>query len=602
MLLLLGALLARVGFLQIVRGGKYDARARKMHFSALCIPATRGRILDRHGRPLAVSYHSRSIAADPQVIENPDLFATRLAFALNDPGAAPAFAARIREQKARGKRFVYLRRRVDRDLSEQVARSRVRGLILQEEPRREYPQGSGAAAVLGAVGHDPRGRIQGLTGLEARFDGLLQGRDGHCEIFRSGLREQLHLFPETKVEAQPGADLVTTLDAAVQQIVEAGLDRLVERHHPKTACAVALDPFTGEVLALAGRPSLDVEAFPGVAKESLRIPSVHCPYELGSTLKPLILAWALTRGAVHPGQILDCGPGVRVFGHRRLRDVHAYGRIDLETVIVKSSNIGMAQVALALGVEETRAYLHLLGFGARTGIEIAGEEPGWVTPDAKWSETYTLISVGMGRELLVTPLQLARAYAALINGGDLLRPTLLRDQPRTLERRIPFDAEAVAFVKRAMERVVSAQGTGRRARVNGLRVAGKTGSSEKYDRPGHFVSSFLGYAPADDPRLLVLVVADDPKSYQGIRPYGGVVAAPVVGEILRRALPLLPSHQLSSTLPESGVRLSSRDSRGKVRNAAVYRSGVWTGETDSPVAIGRNPDSVGEEVCRSGRG
>jgi cell division protein FtsI/penicillin-binding protein 2 len=597
LLVLLGGLVARAGYIQLVRGDEFAERARQMHFKLVTLPAPRGRILDRHGRPLAASYHARSVAADPQEVAHVEEFATRVAFLLHEPQAAPEFAALLEEKRRAGKRFVYLRRRVDRDLAERVCASGLRGLDIREEPRREYPHGRAAAAVLGVVGADERGRIAGLTGLEHRFDAFLRGTDGLSSVFRSGKRETLHLFPERARPPQPGRDLHTTLDATLQQVVEDALDGLQQRHRPRSSCAVALDPATGEILALAGRPALDPAAFPRVGRDCLRVPAVQCSYEPGSTFKPLICAWALTRGAVQPDQVFDCGPGLKWFGGRRLRDVRPHGHLDLLHVLVKSSNIGIAQVGQALGSDETFDYLRRLGFGRRTTVEVSGEQPGKVTERAKWHRNYTLVSVSMGHEVAMTPLQLAIAYSALLNGGSLLRPTLLRGPVRTTGR-IPFDPAALRFVRHAMERVVE-EGTGRRARVTGLRVAGKTGTCEKYPEGSRrYVSSFVGYAPADDPRLLVLVVADEPRAVGGCKPYGGVVAAPVVGEIFRRALPLLDRYE-TIALPESGVRHRNSELRqGKVRVAAVHRSSVWVGERDSPAAS-RSPDSVGAVPSRS---
>jgi cell division protein FtsI (penicillin-binding protein 3) len=469
---------------------------------------------------------------------------------------------------------------------------------VREEPRREYPQGRAAAATIGVVGADQDGRVAGLTGLERLFDARLRGTDGVRHVLRSGRHEALHMYPDRVRPPQVGADLETTLDVVLQEIVEEALDGLEERHRPRAASAIVLEPHSGEILALASRPALDPALFPDLDPRSLRIPAVQDAFEPGSTIKPLIVAWALTRGAVRPQQMFDCGPGVKFFGGRRLEDVKPNGLLDLTQVLVKSSNIGMAQVAQALGCDEMHRLLGLLGFGRKTGVEATGEEPGRTTERKKWHRDYTLVSVSMGHELMVTPLQLAAAHASLLNGGLLVRPTLLRGEPRLPGARIPFDAAALAFVRRAMELVVQ-EGTGKRARVPGVRVGGKTGTAEKYpEGSGRYMASFLGFAPVDDPRLLVLVFADEPQAVDGIKPYGGVCAAPVVGEILQRALPLIDD-VLDRAPPESGVRQQKVFQKGKVRVAAVHRSSVWVGEGDFP-ASSRNPDSGGADSRRMG--
>jgi len=601
LLVALLALVVRAGYIQLVRGDELADRARRQQFTTVEIPAPRGRILDRQGRPLAVSYHARTVAADPQIIDDAGEFGTRVAFLLGEPEAAPRIAALVTSKRAEGKRFVYLRRRLDREAADRLCAARIPGLIVREEPRREYPHGRAASALVGMVGADAHGRVAGLTGLERIFDQRLRGTDGVCHVLRSGRREALHLYPERARAPEPGADVVTTLDVCVQQIVEEALDGLEERHHPRAACAIVIEPMSGEILALAGRPVLDPATFPDVDQQSLRIPAVQDSFEPGSTIKPLIVTWALTQGAVGPGQIFDCGPGVKYFGGRRLQDVRPNHSLRLEEVLVKSSNIGMAQVGQALGCDEAFRLLGLLGFGRRTGIEVTGEQSGRFTERDKWHANYTLVSVSMGHEVTVTPLQLAMAHAALANGGRLWRPALTRNVPRPAPVEIPFDPAALAFVHRAMERVVE-EGTGRRAGVPGLRIAGKTGTAEKYPEGSHrYVSSFVAFAPVDEPRLLVLVLADEPQPVDGIRPYGGVVAAPVVGEIVRRTLPLLDDI-LDRAPSESGVRQEQRvQSKGKVRVAAVHRSSVWAGEGDFPAA-GRNPDSGGAQFRRSGGG
>jgi cell division protein FtsI (penicillin-binding protein 3) len=596
LLLVLALLVGRAGYIQIVRGEEFARRARKQHFADVGIPAARGRILDRQGRALAVSYHARTFAADPQAVADPGEFGTRAAFLLGEPEAAPAFAALVAAKKAEGKRFVYLRRRVDREVAERAEAAGVPGLVLREEPRREYPHGRAASAVVGVVGADAEGRVSGLTGIERIFDERLRGIDGISYVLRSGRHEALHLYPDRERDPQAGGDLALTLDVVLQEIVEEALDGLEKRHHPKSSCAIAIDPFTGEILALGNRPALDPAAFPDIDPESLRIHAVQDAFEPGSTIKPLIVAAALTRGAVRPGQLFDCGPGVKFFGGRRLEDVKPNHTLDLEHVLVKSSNIGMAQVGQALGCDEACRLLGALGFGRKTGIEVTGEEKGRITERAKWHPDYTLVSVSMGHELLVTPIQLAVAHAALLNGGRLVRPTLLLGSAPEAPSRLPYDPAALAFVRRAMEKVVE-EGTGKRAAVPGLRVGGKTGTAEKYPEGSRrYLVSFVGFAPAHAPRLLVLVFADEPQAVDGIRPRGGVVAAPVVGEILRRSIPLIEEILAPS---EPGVRHKlGTETDGKVRVAAVHRSSVWAGEGDSPVSS-RNPDSGGAKSSRS---
>lgn len=595
-MLLLGllSLLVRTGWFQLVRGDEFARRAYAQHYRETVVPAVRGRIYDREGRLLVSSCHFKTVAADPSEVDDIDLFSSRVALMLGQPGSARSFADLIRRKKEEGSRFVYLARRVERDAADRLASADLAGLVLQEEPRRNHPHGQAAAALLGFVGEEGRG----LTGLEKEYDARLTGRPGREFVMRSGGRipQRMRLFPEMDLQPVPGVDLHVTLDLRIQQIAEEALDGLKEAFRPISCCAVVLDPMTGEIFALAGRPSADLDG-EVASLEGLRLFATQFPYEPGSTVKPLIMAGALTAGVVSPATVFDCGDGYKMLGHRLLHDVHSYGPLDLESILVKSSNIGMAQVGRALGIQKTYALLRDYGFGRPTGLGLGHEEAGKLTPLPRWREDYTLVSVSMGHELVVTPLQLALAMGSLINGGRLLRPRLVVGAETAPEKSIPVSPSALRFVVNAMVKVVG-EGTGKAARIEGLRVGGKTGTAEKYPKDeGRYISSFLGFAPADRPALLVLVVADEPHRRDRGIPYGSVVAAPAVHQILRRALPLR-GVPIPTTLSGSGVRQEQQEHEGMVRVAAVHRSsenaGGWL-----PPAQGRNPDSEGAD-CRTG--
>ena len=533
LLVALGGLLARAGYIQVVRGDEFRTRAHRQHFQRVAVPAERGCILDRNGRALVSSYHSRSLAVDAKAAhevaarnakrEKRPLgrwtveWAAQYALAIGEPERTQEIAQRIDDAFSNHNRFRYLARWIDREVADRVEAAKLPGLIVLEEPRREYPHGRLAAAVLGMVGPDESGHPHGLNGLEAVCDKLLRGREGECAVQRSGRREQLHLYPELDSKPVAGRDLTTTLDIVVQRIVEEELDALEETYQPEMACAIAMDPRTGEILAIAGRPGLDPNAFPNVDRNALRIPAVHMSYEPGSTMKPLIAACALTHGVVGADQVFDCGPGYRKFGWRVVHDVRPKGDLDLAGVLIKSSNVGMAQVGLALGNRSTHEFLGAVGFGRKTGIALLGEEPGLVTDLAKWREHEHLISVSFGRAVMVTPLQMVTAIASLANGGYLVEPRILANRRRRAPRAIGYSSDALRFARETMVRTVD-EGTGRRARVDGISIGGKTGTSELYPKGSQkYDSSFVAFAPADDPRLVVLVVARDPKKTRPLR-------------------------------------------------------------------------------------
>ncbi|MCZ6573474.1 MAG: penicillin-binding protein 2 [Planctomycetota bacterium] len=601
LLLFFTALVARTGYIQVWLGEEYADRARAQHFREIEVPATRGSILDRNGRVLAVSYHACSVAVDPARIDDPGLYSLELTLQLGEPQRARELARLVARKKEHGKRFVWVKRRLDREPVEALQDGGRAALVVLEEPRRENPHGAAAASLLGVVGDD----ACGLCGLEYTFDARLRGRPGTRYVLKEGRgRVPWLLFPERGREAVPGLDVVTTLDLGIQVVAERELQALQDEFSPRWSCALVMDPRNGEIVAMAGRPGLYGGRFRKAPPEAFRVPAVHCNFVPGSTLKPLIMASALHAGVVRPGQTLDCGPGRKRFGGRLLHDVTAHGVLSLADVLVKSSNIGMAQVGRALGMRATYATLRAAGFGARHGIELPGEERGRLTPFKRWHPDQTLVSVSMGHELLVTPLQLATMYCGLLNGGTLHPPRLVSRElaPSVREpRRLPIGPDALDFVRRAMVRVV-AEGTGRRARIPGVSVGGKTGTSGKFPKGcGKYTASFVAFAPAEAPRFVVLVVADEPQRPDGGTPYGSIVAAPAAGRILREALRLSDSSSISSP-SESGVRLKGHGF-GMVRVAAVQSSGATVGEVGSP-AGGRNPDSAGEEnfeavECRS---
>jgi len=559
-------LLVRTGYMQVFSAEKIALRAHDQHFDLVELDATRGRVYDRHGRILAGSYYGITVAADPQRVEDADLFATRLAFLMGEIDAAPGFAKRIRSRRAAGSRYVVLHRGLDRDAAERLAAARLVGIDLREEARRVYPHENAAIQLLGLFGGagDPKQRM-GLGGLEAQFDSRLRGSDGS----RNALmllhrvdgrvkREEHLLYPERCRPALSGLDLHTTIDVALQQIAEEALDEMQERHSPKRSCAIAMDPRTGEILAMASRPTFKLADWPGVDRESLKVQAIEWCYEPGSTIKPLILAAALSEGVVRPGQQIDCGTsGRHRFGRRLLHDVHAYGVLELADLLVKSSNIGMGQVAQAMGSARLHSWLLAYGFGSRIGLPLSGESAGTVLKLERWKTNYEDVSVGIGYGVAVTPVQLLSAYAAVITDGVLRKPRLLRDADCAVEHRPgrALDLSRVErdFVRRAMGRVV-AEGSDTLARIPDWPVGGKTGTSKKY--PLHlkrYVASFVGFAPVEDPQILVLVAADEPTRKDGGVPYGRVVAMRAAGRFLRRARPLLESEH-EEALSRSGVR------------------------------------------------
>jgi cell division protein FtsI/penicillin-binding protein 2 len=435
----------------------------------------------------------------------------------------------------------------------------------REEYLRRYPQGGLAAHVVGLRDIDNRGR----GGIEQSCDHLLRGEDGSRVLLRDARGRVVQIRDAASQAPRHGQSVTLTLDTVWQLLVEEELSQLVAAWQPRGACAIAMDPTTAEILAMASWPAFDPNNPTGVLPHAWQNLNLVSMYEPGSTFKPFVVAWALQQGLLRPDEEFDCEHGAwRMGGGRRiLHDHHPYGVLSVTNILVKSSNIGMAKIAERLTNRGLYEATIAFGFGSRTGIDLPGELHGLVRPLAKWT-SYSTGSIPMGQELAVTPIQLITAHAALANGGTLMKPRILRmERESSLARHrapnsllaIPADpasdvarsgaADVVSrtvgsdvaewLVRVPMLEVVE-RGTGQRAQVAGRTVFGKTGTAQKidpatgaYSATGH-VCSFIGGAPAENPRVLVLVVVDEPTV--GSDHTGGQVAAPAAGRMLDKLL------------------------------------------------------------------
>lgn len=529
--------------------------------------AHRGDILCRGGEILARSVRVRSVFADVPNIEDPTGFVIEVGQVLALTGNERRDL--VERLRAPGRGFAWVRRGPTESQAVRLEGLGLPGLGFRDEMRRVYPGGCLAAHVTGLVDIDGRP----LSGVEAAFDDLLSGVDGFREVARDGAGQPIVLADGIEVPPLDGETIRLTIERTVQAACEDALDSVMAEFRPRGAMAVALEPTTGAILGMASRPGYD-PADPGSAPaDAWRNRTIADLYPPGSTFKPLIGVAALDAGVVHPADVIDCHGGVWRYRGRTLHDAHPHGRLAFRDVIVRSSNIGMAQVGLALGPERAQAALAGLGFDRPTGMGLGGERAGRITPPNRWSY-YTTTSVAMGHELALTPLQLCQAFAALANGGVRMRPYILEEvrdaAGRTVARQRPQVASRICSVEAARIMtdilcgvVEDEHGTGRRAHIDGVRVAGKTGTAqhERGADRGTYVSSFVAYAPAEQPLICVLVMVDRPQgSY-----YGGTVAAPAVRQILLRSLPVLEARARAeagnacassspSPVPESGGR------------------------------------------------
>jgi len=493
------------------------------------ITAHRGKILDRNAQPLAISTPVDSVWVNPGELATvrdrwPTL--TQL-LGLNPDQLHRLIADRIDRE------FVYLKRHVAPRIAEQVARLHVAGVYLQREYRRYYPTGEVAAHVVGFTNIDDVGQ----EGLELAYDGALSGVDGSKRVIRDRYGQTVEDVEYIKLPRN-GADLTLSIDKRIQYLAYRALKTAVTRHSALGGSAVVLDARSGEVLAMANQPSYNPNNGADRVGERYRNRAVTDVFEPGSSVKPFTVVSALETGTYRPETRIDTRPGFLHVGRYKVSDLHNYGVIDVSTVIQKSSNVGASKIALSLAPEQLWQTLSSVGFGVATGSGFPGESAGILTDYGGWSKIErATLSFGYG--LSVTPLQLAHAYTAIANGGLMPPVTFQKGAPLHGARRV-LPASAALQVRAMLERVTSTGGTGRRARISGYRVAGKTGTVKKAAAGGYsddkYIAVFAGMAPASAPRLVAVVTIDEPRGGQY---YGGLVAAPGFAEIMAGSMRVL---------------------------------------------------------------
>lgn len=517
---------------------RFADRADRQREYAEEVTARPGDIVDRQGRLLATTLTTRSLFIVPSRISKPWTIAHDLAAALDLK--ADALFEKIGERDDR--HFVWVKRRLSLEEVE-----RVKALDLpkgawgfRDEYRREYPQGVVAAHVLGLRDIDGVGR----GGIEEGLDEVLSGEKGRRKLARDSRGRVIEILDDVDEPPKPGQPVQLSLDLVVQLFAERELDAVMAEWKPESCSAIALDPKTGDVLAMATRPTFDPNHPEAARADAWKNRAIADIYEPGSTFKPFVVSYGLQENVLQKNDMFDCENGQYRMGRRLLHDHHRYGMLSLTDVLVKSSNIGMAKIGERLTNDRLFAAATLFGFGRKTGIELPGELPGILRPLAQWT-SYSTGSIPMGHELATTPLQLVAAHAALANRGVFVRPRIV----------LPSTTDSTAAIRQLNETTVSAdvarwvvevpmqevitRGTGKRARIPGYNVFGKTGTAQCISPNGGYVhgkyiSSFVCGAPVEDPRLLVLVVVN--QSSVGGETFGGRVAAPAAANILKQSL------------------------------------------------------------------
>ncbi len=558
----------RLVHLQMIKHDEYAGLAAEKHVYKQTIYAERGSILDANGEVLADNIPGETVVADATHIADPAELTPLLAEALQLPPEELS-------EKLRGdRRYVVLKREVPlaatAALKKKLLAGKLRGIYFERDSTRVYPNGSMLCHVIGFTDFEHRG----IQGVEASMEDYLHGEDGYRFIEHNRAGQEIVLYRGQERAPRDGHRVHLTIDLNLQNIVENEIDAAVREYRPEKATIILMRPDTGEILAMANRPHYDINQRADAKPEEMKNRAVIDMMEPGSTFKIVTAAAALNERKVSPDSTIFCENGVWNFGGRALHDHHGYGAMTVQDVLVKSSNIGAAKLALSVGEQKFYEYIRRFGFGERTGIELPGEIPGVIRPPASWSKI-SITRIPMGHEVGVTPLQMTVAMAAIANGGKLVTPRIVKSithangeslstfAPTVLRQVIsPQTAQQIGI---ALRGVVSDRGTAASAAVPGFMICGKTGTAQKVDpkggyEQGKYVVSFSGYMPAEDPQFVALVTLDDAKTKSPELNYGGTVAAPIFSRIAEKAaryLDLEPHEELSKPVRAGQIALTN---------------------------------------------
>ncbi|MCB0862445.1 MAG: penicillin-binding protein 2 [Solirubrobacterales bacterium] len=530
-LLLLLGLFARAFLLQVVQGSSLASQATSQQQDVIEVPGLRGSILDRNGQPLAGSEPGATIYATPYQIKDAPKEADNIAKALDtDP-------KEVLDAITQPGGFSYVAHKVDLKKADAVEKLNLEGVGQLPDTLRIRPQGDIASQVIGAVGDDGKG----LTGIESAENGVLSGVNGERRMVKDALGDPIRL--ENVRDAEDGQPVQLTLDATIQEEAEKVLAEIGEQSNPVNASAIVMDARNSDVLAMANWPPVNLDDLGDADPDSLLNIGTSYTYEPGSTFKAITVASALETGTVTPSSTFTLAPSIQV-ADRTIDESHPRGTVTLSVgdILAQSSNVGAVTIGLEMGAHKFSRWIDRFGFGQATGIDYPGEEQGIVLPYSDWSGS-TIGNVPMGQGLAVTPIQMVQAYGALANGGILRPPRLIekiggQEVPQAKGRQI-IKPEVAAEVRDMLKGVLAAGGTASEVSVPGYSLAGKTGTAQIATKYGYsdtkYVASFVGVAPADDPRIVVSVMVNQP---QGAHT-GGEVAAPGFGELAAFTLPYL---------------------------------------------------------------
>jgi cell division protein FtsI (penicillin-binding protein 3) len=550
----MGAVLARLSYLQLFCYSEYFAKAQHQQQRVFEISPMRGVIYDRKGRELAISIPMDSVFADPADVKEPEMVARLLSRVLDIP--AEELETKIREAS----KPVRLAKKLSPEIVERIQDMNLKGVFFQKENRRVYPEHDLLAHVMGWVDVDEKG----LGGIEHELDKQIRGRPGRVMMMADGKRR---FYDRRESAADPGASVVLTIDETVQYIAEKELGRAMDESHARSGSVVVQDPSTGALLAVANFPTFDPNDAGKFSEDDRNDRAVTAAYEPGSTFKTITMTGAIENGVTNPDELVDCQMGSIVVAGRLIHDWHPFGVLSVREVLANSSDVGSIKVALRLGAPKFYETIRDFGIGRLSGIDLPGENRGILEPLDTWTAS-SIGSVAIGQEVSVNPVQIASAISAIANGGTLYRPHVVQEihseagvvQPSHGEPRQVTDARTAATVRGMMETVVLT-GTGRPAQLNGYTAAGKSGTAQKIDpvtgrySPNQYVASFIGFAPVNDPAITILVVLDSPEGQH----HGGEVGGPVFKRIAEQVLAYLDvAHDVPMKPPDTETAKNSQ--------------------------------------------
>jgi cell division protein FtsI (penicillin-binding protein 3) len=558
----------RLIYLQMIKHDEYAGLAAEKHIYKQSIYAERGAILDANGDVLAHNVPVQTVVADASHLNNPSAIVALVSDELKIP--APQVAEKLEGER----RYIVLKREVPEATAERLRgklrAQNLRGVYFERDSARVYPNSAMLCHVIGFTDFDHRG----IQGVEGSMEEYLHGQDGYRYVEHNRAGQEIVLYRGQERASRNGYQVRLTVDLNLQNIVENEIDAAMREYSPKKATIILMRPQTGEILAMANRPNFDLNLRSEAKPEQMKNRAILDMMEPGSTFKIVSAAAALNEHKVQPDSTIFCEKGLWNFGGSALHDHRPFSDLTVQDVLIKSSNIGAAKLALSVGDQKFYEYIRRFGFGERTGIELPGEINGLIRPPQAWSKI-SITRIPMGHEVGVTPLQMTVAMATIANGGKLLTPRIVKSittaEGKTITTLSPVTLRQVISpqtarqIGNALRGVVSDRGTAAAAAVPGFTIAGKTGTAQKVDpnggyEHGKYVVSFSGYLPADHPEFVGMVVLDDAQTSKPELNYGGLVAGPIFARIAEKAaryLDLEPQDEIRKALPVERVALTN---------------------------------------------